>query len=1278
MALTAAGLLVGSTTLAQTVDGTRDGSYPAALAVQTTYTGFGDNNVGQPGPANGSELDNVHAQIVNDAGVNYLYLFFGGNIHDFNKLDIFIDSKAGGQNVLRGDNPNVDFDGLNKIRGLKFDAGFTSDYFITIGAGNNPLEVYTNFAQTPTNGGGLGNYAGGGQALVHNVSFGGGPANGIVAVNNSNTAGVDGANVNNPGAVSTGIELRIPLTALGTTVQGGDIRVAAFINGGGHDYLSSQVLGGLPGGTGNLGGDGAGNYIGSPLSVDFTSFAGEQFVTIENDPPAPMPDIVLDPVGPINFFNVGVTAPPATRTIEVSNNGSASLTVTSVTSTNPRFTVNVNNFTLAPGAAQNVVVTFDPTLAVTNSGQIRFASNDPDTPLASVSVSGRGIAAGQVIVDGRLDGVYGSALALQNNTTGYGDNQSELDGAYARIANGNLHLMFTGNLQDNFNRYVLFFDNSPAFNNNYFQASAWPSIGNSDNLDGLYFDPGFSPEYMMSLNMFASVTYADFAQIGTGSSVYLGSASATSQTLNFPSGQQGELAFNNSNTGGVNGTGSGSLGNPAAVTTGFELVIPLTDIAPGYSSAMPLRVVAFVANSDFNNISNQVLGGIGEAGNFNKANLGSPNNVNLGEQPGTQFVTLQRGDVTVADGEFLDLMGQFRRVRVNSGGYLTVYETLDASQSTLIDSEGTLDLGFARGSIIGAGSFSLLGDATLELQDCDGLTTSNSGAIRNTGARLLSSTGSYVYTLEGPGCATGNLLPSTVREVRFRAPALRGGSPFNATLTNNLSVMERVVLDSADLTLGGRTLRLLSDVSTGTAMIVNNGGAVIGSTGQMEIGLDPAFTGLGYRHYSSPVAAQTIGGLANARFTPIVDGAYNTANPPTYTPATFPNVFFFDETKSGTNFVDGYQSPSSLSNTMTVGRGYAVRVSRLPEMLFSGSFNNGDQDVTLTNAGSGWNLIGNPFPSPLDWDEQTDLTGITGAVAVQSPVASPTANGGVYLTRNNGIGSLFQGWIPAAQGFFVECTTPGTFTLEQGARVDNIDGPTLHYRSAPDERPLVELALEGTGNLASMVDRAYVYFEQGATAAQDARFDAPRVAFSTGDAPSISTRLDNGKLAQIDGRPLLTRDTEIALDVRAPRAGTYVISAAALRNFAADQPVYLVDALTNTVQDLRATAEYRFQLDPATTAPRFSLRFGAGEAASASANSLLSVYPNPSAGDITIEWAGTEALSGTVTLTDLLGRVVRELPAGSARLSFDNLPKGVYSLRAQSSEGPLTRRVVVE
>jgi hypothetical protein len=103
------------------VDGTLDGGYGAAKSVQTVETQFGDNF---------SELNAGYAACVN----NTLYLMLTGNVEaNFNKLEIFIDSKAGGQSVFDSSGN----DGAGAMDGLVFDAGFTADYHIIVRRGND-------------------------------------------------------------------------------------------------------------------------------------------------------------------------------------------------------------------------------------------------------------------------------------------------------------------------------------------------------------------------------------------------------------------------------------------------------------------------------------------------------------------------------------------------------------------------------------------------------------------------------------------------------------------------------------------------------------------------------------------------------------------------------------------------------------------------------------------------------------------------------------------------------------------------------------------------------------------------------------------------------------------------------------------------------------------------------------------------------------------------------------------------------------------------------------
>lgn len=300
LSLAIVGLFAAQVSAAPAVDGSRGSGYGPALAVQSVQTQFGDAS-----PGGGSELDGGYALIQNGR----LYLMLTGNVEaNFNKLEVFFDSKAGGENVLSG-TPDYDFaNNSTNMSGLTFDAAFTADYhlFGRWGGGGTPGPFEVDFvdrnggasAMVPNSAGASGATVGliaNGSILAGNV----GPnASGTAlsqdlffAINNNNLAGVVGgtgaANGAAAAAVSTGMEFSIALSDLGTSAGSGDtIRIAAMINNGDHNYLSNQILGGLPGGTGNLGGDGAGGFTGNLSGVNFNNFSGDQFFSITVPEPA--------------------------------------------------------------------------------------------------------------------------------------------------------------------------------------------------------------------------------------------------------------------------------------------------------------------------------------------------------------------------------------------------------------------------------------------------------------------------------------------------------------------------------------------------------------------------------------------------------------------------------------------------------------------------------------------------------------------------------------------------------------------------------------------------------------------------------------------------------------------------------------------------------------------------------------------------------------------------------------------------------------------------------
>ncbi len=156
------------------IDGTADGSYGAALSTQNTRTHFGDATGGDrvqtrsnTSGGGGSEIDQVFGTIANDR----LYVTIAGNLeNNFNKLNIYIDSIAGGVNEINGDiftpednnvppgvdpfccggfappnGSNQDGEGaFSRGDGLTLDTGFEADYFLSFTHGQENVDG-TNF-----------------------------------------------------------------------------------------------------------------------------------------------------------------------------------------------------------------------------------------------------------------------------------------------------------------------------------------------------------------------------------------------------------------------------------------------------------------------------------------------------------------------------------------------------------------------------------------------------------------------------------------------------------------------------------------------------------------------------------------------------------------------------------------------------------------------------------------------------------------------------------------------------------------------------------------------------------------------------------------------------------------------------------------------------------------------------------------------------------------------------------------------------------------------------
>jgi hypothetical protein len=650
-------------------------------------------------------------------------------------------------------------------------------------------------------------------------------------------------------------------------------------------------------------------------------------------------------------------------------------------------------------------------------------------------------------------------------------------------------------------------------------------------------------------------------------------------------------------------------------------------------------------------------------------------------------------DLTVASPMGVEA-GTYNNIIITSTGVASfngpvqVNGTLTVRTGGVLSTQGVLATSCL--PITGSGSFVLEPGATLRVCNTDGIAaTGATGAIQLGGTRTYSAQANYEYN-GSEAQTTGAGLPTQVRSLTVNNSA-------GVTLNNGgVGVAQTLTLTNGNLnTAAGQMLTLLSSPTLGTALVVNTNGAVTGPA-TMQRAIDPATNaGMGYRHYSSPVSNTTLADLGTntSGFSPIFNQAYNTATDPnSVTP--FPNVFSYDQLRvtnsanSVAAFDQGFLVPQA-SDAMTVLGGYTVNIGASSVVDLTGTLNNGP--ITRNNLmrgsqpQSGWQLLGNPYPSPLDFSQVTGITrtNVDDAIYVFQSTGQYT---GQYRSYVNGIGNPL---VSAMQGFFARVSagqTSGSLALNNAARVTTFSATPSFNRPTTDTRPLVNLRLQG--NSFMLADETYVYFEQGATTGFDARYDAYKLPSSSG--MSVGSLIVGDELS-VNGLPPMAGPTAtltVPLNVSVPATGTYTLNAASIANFGGSTQVFLLDTQTGARIDLAQQSAYSFTAATTALPGRFSLYFGPA-APLATNNAALAkqvqLFPNPAHGSFTLvvpaELGRTPVKA---TLYNQLGQVVAQrtltMTAAGASTQFDvsRVAQGVYSLHLVSGKTQVVKRVVVE
>ena len=622
--------------------------------------------------------------------------------------------------------------------------------------------------------------------------------------------------------------------------------------------------------------------------------------------------------------------------------------------------------------------------------------------------------------------------------------------------------------------------------------------------------------------------------------------------------------------------------------------------------------------------------------------------------------------------------GTYNNITVTSTGAGVLQGPVVANGAVIVQNGGSLNTNCQ--PLTGSGTFAVADGGTLAICDAAGIAaTGSTGAIQVTGTRSFSGDASYVYN-GTTAQVTGLGLPTQVR-------ALTTTNANALTLSQPLAIAQTLtVASSGNVVLNNQALTLRSDAA-GTALVVNSGtGAVQGATATVQRYLDGSLrAGLGYRQLTAPVSGTTVADLATASFSPVVNPAYNTSATPGST-QPYPTVFGYDESRLSTTsnltlFDKGRFSPASLTDALAVGKGYTVNLGANQVVDFVGTLNTGDYSQSLTRqnqtADGGWQLLGNPYPAPLNWSQvaEADRPGLEGAVYVSQ---STGQYAGTYRSYVNNVGNPV---LPLGQGFFVRVAqnqSTATLALRNSQRETTYATQVSVQRQTAETRPRLHLTL---GTASGPLDGLYVYAEAGATAGFDGQQDAAKLPNTNG--LNLAALTPNGQPLSIQGLPTLAG--RLALRVQVPAPGTYSLTATELLNLPAGTQPVLEDAQTGQRTPLAAAGSaYTFSVAAGEAVDgRFWLNLNGTTSPLATTSALqtaLALYPNPTHGGAATLLVPTGTAAGQVQVLDALGRLVRQqaLTAGGATtLKLAGLPAGVYVVRVQAGSEQATRRLIL-
>lgn len=370
---------------------------------------------------------------------------------------------------------------------------------------------------------------------------------------------------------------------------------------------------------------------------------------------------------------------------------------------------------------------------------------------------------------------------------------------------------------------------------------------------------------------------------------------------------------------------------------------------------------------------------------------------------------------------------------------------------------------------------------------------------------------------------------------------------------------------------------------------------------------------------------------------------------------------------------DASQNPSAyvgvpITDKMKVGKGYFIRsrdAAGVVTRTFNGLANNGclNQTIFYNNSEDFYNLLGNPYPSAIDWlsfyNDNSSVIGGTMYYWNQSYVGINNLVSD-YISFNSTGSNVFgtTGDIATANGFFVEALQPGTVTFKNSHRIIGNNAQFFRNNNTiTNNEGKSWFKLSGDDGYESVL----IGFIPDASNDYETNYDARF--FNEGSSIEFYSLIEAQKFA-IQGRSQLEadQDIEIPLGFQVTKSGNYTISI--------DQEfidssfdIYLEDKLENSFTDLRAI-DYTFSLtNPTEENNRFSLHYSSitlnvGEAESYKSNTIRAYFLNNKLVTNINNDSLVEPIK--IELFDITGKKILNIDYNKTIFTGKSLSSGIY------------------